>query len=195
MSCALLLSVAGSGSLSGWLPPLQAGVTSQAQQQDPLRPITVRGCVSPTSRDDVFLLGVRGSFPDPDRGIETGAPVPEGGGIGPAPRTRPETIPPPRASAGSELPDGRYQTPTIRNLTYRLADLERRTAQTLKELIGKEVEVRGRIPVEGYPTGDLEGGGTTVGPGTGHPFIPMRVDAVKLIADVCVPDSSNAAPR
>ena len=45
--------------------------------------------MSPTSDPELFLLAVPARFPDPDRGIPEGEPVPNGAHAGPAPRREP----------------------------------------------------------------------------------------------------------
>ncbi len=169
------------------LTQAQPGQRSLQEAQAP-RKITLTGCVGATGAPDVFVLGVRGAFPDPDRGIATGETVPQGSGAGPAPRQRPETIPPRDVRSNPDQPDGRYETPTMRNRSYRLVDVDAATTQQLKGLVGAEVEVTGEMAVEGFPSGDMPQNQGTASRPAEPPMTPLRVASVRKVADVCLPD-------
>lgn len=163
------------------------------QHRQEFRPITLKGCVQATGDPTRFLLAVPALFPDAIRGIETGQPVPDGAGAGPAPRRDPRTIPPtdlPRPE--SRLPDGRYATPTMRHLIYRLLNVGPADLKTLQKHVGAEIEVTGAIPVEGFPSGDAPRGDRAADAKATPELPPLRVETIKKVADDCgVPGSSE----
>jgi hypothetical protein len=112
----------------------------------------LEGCVQATGDPAVFLLAVPARFPDPDRGIATGEPLPDDGGFGPAPRRDPRTVPPRFPEDEPRRPQGRYETPTVKNRTFRLEGVD---PAGMVALIGARVRAAGDIPVEGFPSGDL----------------------------------------
>jgi hypothetical protein len=162
---------------------LQAAAAGQATSNGPWRSVTLKGCVQATGDPSIFLLAVPATVPDPVRGIAEGKPVPEGAGAGPKPRPNPRTAPPtdlPRAE--STLPEGRYATPTMRHLVYRLMNAD---ATTLEQQIGDLVEVHGEIEIEGYPSGDAPRTASTTGERRVNQL--LRVRSIKKLGDVCPP--------
>jgi hypothetical protein len=146
------------------------------------RQVTMTGCVQATGEPGLFLLTVPAELPEAVRGIAKGEPVPSNAGIGPAPRPDPLTVPPLGTNADPGLPEGRYSTPTMRNRSYELLNVK---AARMKTLVGKAVEVVGRIPVEGYPTGDEPSS-----PGKARALAsvlnpPFKVNHMKIVADSC----------
>lgn len=166
----------------------RAAATGQAKPNGPWRSVTFEGCIQATGDPSIFLLAVPATVPDPVRGIAEGRPVPEGAGAGPKPRPNPRTAPPtdlPRR--GSTLPDGRYATPTMRHLVYRLINAE---PATLEQQIGDLVEVRGEIEVEGYPSGDAPR--IDADSGVRRVNQLLRVRSIRKLGDVCPPGPSES---
>jgi hypothetical protein len=155
--------------------------TPQQVSQQPMRPVTLTGCVQSTADPAVFLLAVPGDYPDPVRGIATGEPVPSDAGAGPAPRSNPLANPPVGAGRESELPSGRYSTPTVQNRSYRLTGLD---ASKLQPLIGQAIEVVGEVPVAGFPSGDVPADG--IGAREPSPLGSiLRAKSFKAVAASC----------
>jgi hypothetical protein len=76
----------------------------------------------------------------------------------------------------------------MRHRSYRLVNVQSATLKQLQSLVGAEVEVRGKTPVEGFPSGDKP-----VEPDSGRESIDsamtlLSVEAVRKLADVCLPD-------
>jgi hypothetical protein len=141
------------------------------------RPVTLQGCVQSTSDPNLFLLAVLGEFPDAVRGIAKGVPVPEGAGAGPEPRSNPLANPPRDPSREPRLPEGRYTTPTVQNRSFKVQGI---SPMQLKLLVGRGVEVVGRLPIGGFPSGDA-----VPAPSPIELNPPLQATSIKQVANSC----------
>jgi hypothetical protein len=146
------------------------------------RLVTLQGCLTKTSDPEIFILAVPGQVVRTVRGIGEGQPVPPGAEAGPTPADPPTSIPPPKPVAPPPFePQGRFATPTIRNLTYRL---EGDGGANLGSMIGKTIEVTGMLPTEGYPSGDLPAAANKT-QSSGSGATPLATRSVRFVSDGC----------
>lgn len=147
------------------------------------RLVTLQGCLTQTSDPQSFILAVPGEVVRTVRGIGKGQPVPQGSEAGPAPAKPPTTVPPPKPVEPPPFePQGRFATPTVRNLTYRL---EGDGGADLGSMVGKTVEVTGMLPTEGYPSGDLSPDANKTQPTGVTKPAPLATRSVRLVSDGC----------
>lgn len=147
------------------------------------RLVTMTGCVTRTSDPEVFVFAVPGDVLRTVRGIGEGRPVPPGSDAGPAPATPPTAVPPEDPVRPPLEPQGRYATPTVRNVTYRL---EGDGGADLRAMVGHTIEVTGMLPTEGYPSGDLPEATGTAGADDRDPALtPLHVRSVRFVTDGC----------